>query len=235
MEDGLLRPANCLDSNLRDGVAGTFIPTRGTQQIVIDYIMHSSDIHISKGSVLQYQSVGIHSTPCDHVPIGAGVIFLIKQHCVFDKRRVIAYDQDKFKNAELCGPFIEDLLDGPTIPYDMCNTSHCHMLDNHVHTCLINHFELEVKVKPKLSCISSATFQEMKTNGVTRKRCGARTVELAVLPCAPASLLGKGMESWLRIPRAGIGYGGSGHCSSTKIWMLPKKSSFVPVPGLSPC
>ena len=50
----------------------------------------------------------------------------------------------------------------PEVPYSMCNTSHCHVNDEHVLKCLVDHFPIPVKPRIKIPYLSSWTIQELE-------------------------------------------------------------------------
>ena len=158
MEDVSMNPANCCSAKLSNGVAGTFIPSKGSKQIILDYVCHSNDIVIKDASVLQRPECGIHNAPSDHIPLGFTFLIPARANCEFEKRRRLQYDPEAIVNHISKPEFLENLVNAPVVMYDMCNTAHCHFTDEHIRTCLETHFPVTRVSKPKLPYISHVTF-----------------------------------------------------------------------------
>ena len=98
------------------------------------------------------------ATKRDHRPLVGQFVFKQCVGTVAHKRRVVEYDHNGFSDLGKCSKFVQAISDLEPICVEVENSSHCHIVEQHIHDSLVECFPVDCKHK-KHEFLSDHTFQ----------------------------------------------------------------------------
>jgi len=145
----------------KDGQASdyaTYVPTRGTNLVRIDYVGSRGKLKCVHGSIhinddLSRNLLGKK----DHRPLVASYVF---QDCVgksAHKRRLVMYDHKSFVDQDKGSSFCHQLANMDPIVLEVDTSSHCHLIETAVHDALVASFPIP-KTSKRHDFLSDSTY-----------------------------------------------------------------------------
>jgi len=140
---------------------GTYVPTKGTNRVRIDYIGSRGKFKCIHEGISIVDHLSRHGL-CkkDHRPLVAAYRFEQGNGSSALKRRLVQYDQASFGDPEKQRAFVKHIAGMQAIPLEVENSSHCFLVEETIHDSLVSCFPKPVKLK-KHEFLTDNTFGVM--------------------------------------------------------------------------